>query len=157
MKKTITICLAIISFAATVFAQNKSTADSIYSSFIREYGMDAQAVSSQDEHVSVPLNNQPIVPRYKMYPTQNINILLKLDTKRGRIWMVQYRLKDQSSMEVIIDDYAAVSEKEGWNGRFEMYPTQNIHNFIMLDTETGQVYQVQWSVDYDKRFVEKIY
>lgn len=92
-----------------------------------------------------------------MYSTQNINILLKLDTKRGRIWMVQYRMKDQSAMEVSIDNFAAVSETAGWNGRFEMYPTNNMYNFLMIDTETGQVYQVQWSTEYSKRFVEKIY
>ena len=92
-----------------------------------------------------------------MFSTQNVNILLKLDTKRGRIWMVQYRMKDQAAMEITIDNFAAVSEKDGWNGRFEMYPTNNMYNFLMIDTETGQVYQVQWSTEYSKRFVEKIY
>ena len=71
--------------------------------------------------------------------------------------MVQYRMRDQSAMEIAIDNFSAVSESSGWNGRFDMYPTNNMYNFMMIDTETGQVYQVQWSFDENKRFVERIY
>ena len=71
--------------------------------------------------------------------------------------MVQYRMKDQDALEVTIANFAAVNESAGWNGRFEMYPTNNMYNFLMIDTETGQVYQVQWGTEYNKRFVEKIY
>ena len=42
-------------------------------------------------------------PRYKMYPTQNINILLKLDTATGRVWMVQYGTGD--NIEEVIRIY----------------------------------------------------
>lgn len=39
------------------------------------------------------------------------------------------------------------------NGRFKLYPTQNMYNFILLDVIKGQAYQVQWSIDKDKRMV----
>ena len=39
------------------------------------------------------------------------------------------------------------------NGRFELYPTQNMYNFIMQDVITGQSYQVQWSNDENNRGV----
>ena len=41
-------------------------------------------------------------------------------------------------------------------GRFELYPTKNIYNFIMLDVINGETYQVQWSFEYEKRFVSRI-
>ena len=36
-------------------------------------------------------------------------------------------------------------------GRFELYKTQNMYNFILLDTLEGGVWQVQWSIEKDKR------
>ena len=146
------ICIAIASFAMTAHAQNKYDTDSLYKAFLRDFG-----VAEQPSDASNTMVQATRVPRYKMYPTQNINILLKFDTKRGRIWMVQYRMKDQDALEVTIANFAAVNESAGWNGRFEMYPTNNMYNFLMIDTETGQVYQVQWSTEYNRRFVEKIY
>lgn len=152
MKKILVIFLGLFAFTVNASAQNKNVTDSIWRTFQRDFGTE-----EQPSDVSNTLIQSTRVPRYKMYSTQNINILLKLDTKRGRIWMVQYRMKDQSSMEVTIDNFAAVGENAGWNGRFEMYPTNNMYNFLMIDTETGQVYQVQWSTEYSKRFVEKIF
>ena len=77
-------------------------------------------------------------PRYKMYPTQNINILLKLDTATGRVWMVQYGTGDNIGLSVPVDDSSLLYS---WDtiqaGRFEMYPTQNMYNFILLDTQLG--------------------
>ncbi|WP_223550544.1 hypothetical protein [Aestuariivivens sp. NBU2969] len=38
-------------------------------------------------------------------------------------------------------------------GRYKLYPTQNMYNFILLDVIDGYTYQVQWSIDKDKRLV----
>ena len=57
-------------------------------------------------------------------------------------------------MEVAIDDRALSPVRE--NGRYELYPTQNIYTFILLDTKFGRTYQVQWNTDPKKRFVEQI-
>ncbi|WP_458402122.1 hypothetical protein [Candidatus Avelusimicrobium sp.] len=35
--------------------------------------------------------------------------------------------------------------------RYVLYKTNNIYNFIKLDTQTGQVWQVQWSVKGENR------
>ena len=96
-------------------------------------------------------------PRFKMYQTENTYNLLKLDTRIGRVWQVQYRMKDVESQVVSLNFFGIVSESEGWDGRFELYPTKNLHTFIMIDTGTGDIFQVQWSTSgYDYRFVEKI-
>lgn len=90
-----------------------------------------------------------------MYNTDNMYILLKLDTATGLVWMVQYRMgKSSTAMEVAIDDRALSLARE--NGRYELYPTQNIYTFILLDTKFGRTYQVQWNTDPKKRFVEQI-
>ena len=96
-------------------------------------------------------------PRFKMYQTENIYNLLKLDTRTGRVWQVQYRMGDTSSGESPINYFNVKDEDYSWNGRFELYPTQNVYTFIMLDTYNGFAYQVQWNANPDKRFVERIY
>ncbi len=93
-------------------------------------------------------------PRYKMYQTDNIYTLLKLDTRKGKVWQVQYSMGDTESQVVSLNMFGIVSESEGWDGRFELYPTKNMYTFIMLDTGTGDTYQVQWSTKgYDYQFV----
>ena len=96
-------------------------------------------------------------PRYKMYQTENVYNLLKLDTRRGKVWQVQYRMGDSESQVVSLNYIGIVPEDDGWDGRFELYPTKNMYTFIMLDTGTGDTYQVQWSTKgYDYQFVEPL-
>ena len=33
--------------------------------------------------------------------------------------------------------------------RYKLYPTHNIYNFLLLDTKTGQIEQIQWSTKSD--------
>ena len=96
--------------------------------------------------------------RYKMYKTENTYNLLKLDTATGRVWQVQYRLGSTDSMTVAVDDSSLLWESETLRaGRFELYATNNMYQFILLDTETGRTWQVQWNTEYNKRFRERIY
>lgn len=90
-------------------------------------------------------------PRYKMMGTENIHILLKWDTRTGKTWMVQYALSGTPAMEHLIPDSGFLDENESWNGRFELYPTRNMFNFIMIDTYNGDTYQVQWSIEEENR------
>lgn len=92
-------------------------------------------------------------PHYKMYPTDNIWTFLKLDTSNGMIWQVQFSIKgDDYRFETPINMYPL--DRSGNDlDRFELYPTKNMYNFILLDTVDGRVWQVQWSMDADKRFI----
>lgn len=96
------------------------------------------------------------IPRYKMYQTENIHILLKLDTRRGKVWMVQYEMNDTKAMEIPIEYFSIVGERWGWNGRFELYPTKNIYNFIMIDDFDGTTFQVQWDTNSSYRLIKRI-
>ena len=42
-------------------------------------------------------------------------------------------------------------------GRFELHKTQNMYNFILLDTLTGRIWQVQWSTEAKDRMILPIY
>lgn len=96
------------------------------------------------------------VARYKLYSTNNMWVFLKLDTSNGRLWLVQWSLDNDKRFETFLSIYPKVGKNEEVAGRFVLYPTQNSYNFIMLDRISGKTYQVQWAIEYEKRFVVPI-
>ena len=84
---------------------------------------------------------------YKLFPTQNMWTFLKLDTRNGRIWQVQFTVKDDPDYryQSVLSDIKRVLPSEERNNRFTLYSTQNMYNFIMLDQIDGRCWQVQWS------------
>lgn len=107
-------------------------------------------------------DNKPAAPtkqeikenvRYKMFPTENIWTFLKLDTRSGKIWQVQYSINDNYRGEVELNNKALVTGDAAENGRFTLYPTKNMYNFILLDQTDGKMWQVQWSMEEENRVV----
>lgn len=91
--------------------------------------------------------------RYRMFPTENIWTFLKLDTQSGKIWQVQYSIDNNYRGEIELNSKALVSGEVLENGRFTLYPTKNMYNFILLDQIEGKMWQVQWSIDEENRVV----
>ena len=60
-------------------------------------------------------------------------------------------------LKPIIQGLSLVSPDEEINGRFTLYPTQNMYNFILLDQVNGKTYKVQWHNEEEKRFIRPIY
>ena len=94
--------------------------------------------------------------RYELYSTQNIWTFLKLDTRTGRIWQVQYSLEEGKRGEWILNSQSLTQNSEGKNRCFQLYPTSNIFNFILLDHSNGKTYQVQWSQKEELRMIVPI-
>jgi len=112
----------------------------------------AQTTDSPTQNVSMDEN-----VNYRLFSTKNMYTFIKLDTRNGRLWQVQwstkgedYRFENVLSITKLVDD---VNEK---SGRFFLYPTTNMYNFILLDQIDGRSWQVQWSTDEDNRMVLKI-
>lgn len=91
--------------------------------------------------------------RYKMFPTENIWTFLKLDTRSGKIWQVQYSINDNYRGELELNNKALATGEAAENGRFTLYPTKNMYNFILLDQKDGKMWQVQWSTEEENRVV----
>lgn len=95
--------------------------------------------------------------RFKLFKTQNMWTFLKLDTRNGCVWQVQYSVKGADyRFETPISLISKVFSRDEFNGRFTLYQTDNIYNFLMLDQFDGRVWQVQWSQDADSRGVVPI-
>ena len=91
--------------------------------------------------------------RYKLFPTENIWTFLKLDTRSGKIWQVQYSINDNYRGELELNNKAFATGETAENGRFTLYPTKNMYNFILLDQTDGKMWQVQWSTEEENRVV----
>jgi len=93
--------------------------------------------------------------RFRLYPTENIWSFIKLDTRTGICKRVQFSTKgndyrfeeyiNYSSVDLLVDNSI--------DGRYALYPTQNMYNFIMLDQISGKTWQVQWHTDPDNSAV----
>lgn len=106
------------------------------------------------EHLDIDLS---LKNRYKLYQTENIYTFLQLDTKTGQIKQVQWSLDSDKEGSVTIngDD---LSYGFGYgSGSFELYPTKNMYQFILLDKTDGRKWHVQWGMDYDKRWIRRIW
>ena len=62
-------------------------------------------------------------------------------------------IKEYEEQMYSLETYLSVTPV-AQNGRYKLYPTDNMYNFILQDVINGSSYQVQWNNDEDKRFVE---
>ena len=94
---------------------------------------------------------------YKLYETSNMWTFLKLDTRNGKIWQVQYSTQgEEYRFQSVLNEAALTYEENTYPNRFELYKTQNIYNFILLDKKDGRAWQVQWGKE-DERAILRIY
>ena len=93
---------------------------------------------------------------YRLFTTSNTFNFIKLNTRNGQMWQVQWSLKD-NQFETTLSDISLVTKDEEKNGRFFLYPTTNTFNFILLDQIDGRTWQVQWSTEEKNRMVLRIY
>lgn len=112
----------------------------------------AGPVLSQEEPLSEP--TQRTDAPFRLFPTKNIYTFLKLDTRTGQIWQLQWNTEPAKRLVEAVNLKPLADGKK--TGRFTLYPSFNIFNFILLDQEDGRQWEVQWNTDPEKRFVEAI-
>jgi len=96
---------------------------------------------------------QEDIERFKLYPTTNMWTFLELDTATGLVWQVQYSAdNDNERFKTILNDIV-LNDSEQLNGRWKLYPTQNMYQFLLVDVIDGTVIQIQWSTEENKSFV----
>lgn len=94
---------------------------------------------------------------YRLFSTRNMYTFIKLDTRNGKMWQVQWSNKgSEYRFESTLSDISRVNKDEEKNGRFFLYPTTNIYTFILLDQIDGRTWQVQWGKE-DERLVIRIF
>jgi hypothetical protein len=103
-----------------------------------------------NENVSVQNNDFAI---YRLFPTQNMLTFIKLNTRNGQMWQVQYDVQGDNRGVTFLSILPLVPKEKEVDGRFTLYSTENIYTFILLDQLEGKTWQVQWSIDPKNRGV----
>lgn len=164
MRKIFTLIVALIALSVSALAQENSTpADSVVVaprySLDKMYSGSEQLEDAVAQSVAkgIATNPNQLNNRYKLYPTNNVWTFLKLDTCLGYVWQVQYTVNNDNRWQILFV-YSRLDWEESWEpmdniGRFELYPTQNTYNFLLLDKKTGRIWQIQWSTESENRGV----
>ncbi len=105
---------------------------------------DDKIESTQKRHLAV---------KYRLFPTQNMWTFIKLNTRNGKMWQVQFDVQENNRFETYLNLLPLASKEKEIDDRFTLYPTQNIHTFILLDQIDGRIWQTQWSMEPDYRGV----
>jgi hypothetical protein len=112
------------------------------------------AQSSSDIPVQSISTDSAVV--YRLFATRNMYTFIKLNTRNGQMWQVQWNMESNKRFETTLSDISRINRDEEKNGRFFLYPTTNIYTFILLDQINGRTWQVQWGKE-GERLVLPIY
>jgi hypothetical protein len=96
------------------------------------------------------------IPIYQLYPTQNIYTFVLLDSRDGTAWQVQFAMGDAVAIRHVINGESLNGSSAARSGRYALTPTQNMYTFMLLDHDSGRLWQLQWNLDADKRFINEL-
>jgi hypothetical protein len=104
------------------------------------------AAQTQDR---LPEPSQNPSATFRLFRTKNVYMLLKLDTRTGQIWQVQWGSEPKQMFTGTVNKtmllpadptHPTVLEP----GRFTLEPTDNIFTFVLIDQDDGRTWRVQW-------------
>lgn len=156
MRKIVIVLLFVCGIVG--FGKAQSTTTSTEDGFYKNLNLTAKDSLTFD-YFEV-FRSQLREPRYQLFKTQNMWTFLKLDTMTGQIWQVQFSINGSDyRFETALDTSPRISEyfDEPICGRFTLYETDNMYNFILLDQIDGRCWQVQWNTEPENRGVLRIY
>jgi hypothetical protein len=86
--------------------------------------------------------------RFRLFKTENLWNFLLLDTRLGLVYQVQYSVDDKKGSRgvYVLNDQPLVTAKDTKDGRFTLYRTENMWNFVLLDQDDGRTWQCQFAV-----------
>lgn len=106
----------------------------------------------------VPQYSQNPNAIYRLFNSQNLYNFVKLDTRNGKLWQVQWNINGYEGENIIsYESRVPYGEPDTIPGRFTLYATTNMYTFLMLDQKNGRVYHVQWSIKPENRGAYLIY
>ena len=96
---------------------------------------------------------------------ESVEELTEYHNERMKYWEEEYNSKPDSIVSAEDKAYwkpytleQTIENRDvAQNGRFKLYPTGNMYNFIMVDVIDGRTWQVQWNTDENKRIVDRFY
>ena len=94
---------------------------------------------------------------FRLYKTKNKYNFIKLDTRTGQMELVQWSLDGDRMSYRLSNEILTSSYEEQIPGRFTLYATTNMYQFVLLDQIDGRTWHVQWGIDKGYRWVKRIW
>ena len=123
----------------------------IFTSIIILWTISTFAQSTSDAPIQNISTDSSVV--YRLFSTKNMYMFIKLNTRNGKMWQVQWGTESKYQFETTLSDISRVNKDEEKNGRFFLYPTTNLYNFILLDQIDGRAWQVQWGKEAERMVI----
>lgn len=141
------ILLLFLFLPLELFAQSKNDSDiSMTDSLLMEINRNTSDTQFYLNHID----------RYKIYPTENVYVMLKLDTRTGQIDLIQWALDENKEFSVKLNS-KELNNGLDFNGLFELYPTKNMYQFILLNKLYGTTWHVQWGTKESERWIRRLF
>ena len=100
-----------------------------------------QPEKSKDDLYQIQEN---YIRTYRIYPTENMWYFIKLNTRTGEMWQIEFDQNITKQLETPLNSLALVKEHKEIDNRFTLYPTQNMWTFLLLDQLDGKIWQLNW-------------
>lgn len=98
------------------------------------------AIHGENEKVVIPTNKST---NYALYPIAT-GVFLRLDTRDGSIQAI---VPSDSKKNRVLNSQPLVSDNKP--GRFELYPTDYIWDWLLFDNVTGEMWMLKWSAKHN--------
>ncbi len=83
---------------------------------------------------------------YRLFPTINVQYFIKLNTRTGQMWQIEFDEKETNQSEIPLNSLSLVEKQKEVDNRFTLYPTENPWTFLLLDQMNGKIWQAQWDM-----------
>ncbi|MDE7465873.1 MAG: hypothetical protein K2M59_05535 [Muribaculaceae bacterium] len=93
-------------------------------------------IHAENVRVIIPTNKST---NYALYSAET-GVFLRLDTRDGTIQAI---VPSNSKKNRVLNSQPLVSNND--SGRFELYPTDNIWEWLLFDNVTGEMWTLKWS------------
>lgn len=113
-----------------------------------------QSLYAADKLKIISEPSQKIDAPYRIYRTDNIWNQLLLDTQTGKIWQISYGIDSKALRGKIPINVIPLAKGENATvGRFTLYPTDNMWNFLLIDQIDGRVWQCQFGTEDGRQMI----
>lgn len=159
MKKLIAIFTLFLSFTANAQTFKLYQTDNIHNQ-LRLNTATGEVYQIQDDgqrflvhDATTPNNEKP--NRYALYKTENLWTYILLDKFSGKLWQCQYSVQGTEYISSWVINSTELSSSQG--NKFSIQPMTSMFQFYLINDETGDMWQFQWSTKGDEyRWIKKM-
>lgn len=113
---------------------------------------------AQDVDVNFPATEYSQDPKanYRLFKTRNVYTFIKLDTRTGQMELVQWSVNRNNRITYTLSNEKLIHPLDIEEpGRFTLYATTNMYNFVLLDQIDGRSWQVHWGTNVKQRWIQQ--